>query len=128
MRPNNRQTLTDPVQSVQQLLEVIHEAGTRLAAPTAQAIEECRDRLEEAGDLLRNLGRAMPRGDRKRDAALRTLLQTMRVEVNRVAVLLDSAAAFHAGWMYLAASMVAGYTASGSPASPEAGQRVWLEA
>jgi hypothetical protein len=128
MRPNNRQLLTDPVTSVRQLLAVVHEAGTRLAVPNAQAINECRDRLDEAAELLQNLGIAMPGGDRKRDAALRSLLKALRVEVNHVAILLDSAAAFHAGWMYRAASMVAGYTAGGSPALPEAGRRLWLEA
>jgi len=128
MRHNKQQILTDPVKSVRQLLAMVHEAGMQLAVPTAQAIEQCRDRLEEAGELLQSLRTSMPAGDRKRDASLRPLLKALRVEINRVALLLDTAAAFHAGWMHLAASMVAGYTAGGSPAAPEAGRRVWLEA
>jgi hypothetical protein len=42
-------------------------------------------------------------------------------------MLLDSAAAFHAGWMQRAGSMVSGYTDKGTPALPEGRRRVILE-
>jgi hypothetical protein len=59
--------------------------------------------------------------------ALAGPLASLRAEIGRVAMLLDSAAAFHVGWMHLAACMMSGYTADGTPAAPETGRRVSLE-
>lgn len=117
----------DSAAIVGQLQALLRDARARLTAPTWQNLDECRRRLDQAADALRRLGTVTPTGDRKRDLALRTRLQDLRAEISRVAVLLDGAAAFHAGWMRQAASMVAGYTAGGTPAPPETGRRLWME-
>jgi len=98
-----------------------------LTAPTVETVDECRTRLEETADALVRLRTALPSHDRKKDAALRALLLSLRAEINRVALLLDSAAAFHAGWMRRAASMAGGYTDRGTPSPTDAGRRLWTE-
>ena len=116
-----------PLEAVAQLHGLLRDARSRLTAPTPENLEECQRRLEQAADMLRRVQTTTPSGDRQRDLAVRSRLQGLRAEISRVAVLLDGAAAFHAGWMQLAASMATGYTADGTPAAPETGRRLWME-
>ena len=99
-----------------------------LTNPTAESLDACRIRLEEAVHGFGRLQSSLPSGDSSRDRALSAPLGALRTEIAGVQILLDGAAAFYTGWMRLAASMVSGYTANGSPAPPETGRRVLVEA
>ncbi len=117
----------DHVASVQQLQGMVRDARMLLTEPVVANLDDCRSRLEEAVQALRQLQASLPGGNFRRDAALRGPLGALRAEIARLGILLDNAAAFHAGWVQLAASMVAGYTADGTPGQPEPSRSVWLE-
>ena len=117
----------DPSTTVQHLQETVRQARAQLTSPTPENLDECRRRLDEAVNLLRRLQTTLPSGDFRRDSSLRAPLGELRSEIARLNTLLDGAAAFHTGWVRLAASMVAGYTADGTPGQPEPARRVWLE-
>lgn len=117
----------EPAAAASQLRDLIRDVCLRLIDPTVANLDECGRRLTETAPLFRQLQAGLPSGDRKRDAALREPLQGLRADLNRAAALLDGAASFHAGWLRLTESIVAGYTAGGAPAMPEARRTVWLE-
>jgi hypothetical protein len=117
----------DPSATVKQLQETVREARAQLISPTPENLDECRRRVNEAVNQLRDLQTALPSGDFGRDSSLRAPLGELRAEIARLNILLDGAAAFHTGWVRLAASMVAGYTADGTPGQTEPARRVWLE-
>lgn len=117
----------DPSATVKQLQERVRQARAQLISPTPENLDECRRRLDEAVNQLRQLQTLLPSGDFRRDSSLRAPLGELRAEIARLNILLDGAAAFHTGWVRLAASMVAGYTADGTPGQPEPARRVWLE-
>lgn len=100
---------------------------TSLTKPTAAVLGECRARMEAVARELAQLRDAVPRQTGKQNAALRAPLESLRAEIHQVARLLDSAEAFHVGWIRQAASLAGGYTAAGIPAPPEAGRRLWTE-
>jgi len=107
---------------------MVREARTLLTNPTNESLEACRSRLDEAVSALGRLRSSLPSGDLSRDRALAAPLGALRSEIAGVQILLDGAAAFYTGWMRLASSMASGYTADGSPAQPETGCRVLVEA
>lgn len=117
-----------PAAGVRELHGMVHEARTLLTNPTAETLDVCRMRLEDAVNALGRLQSSLTSGDASQDGALAAHLASLRTEIAGVQILLDSAAAFYTGWMRRAASMFSGYTASGNPAPPEAGQRVLVEA
>jgi len=117
----------DPTVQVQALESVVRQARERLIAPSPANLDECRGRLEEAVNALRQLQMTLPGNDPVRNATLRAPLAALRAEIARLKTLLDNAAAFHHGWMRLAASIIAGYQADGNPAPTETIRRVWLE-
>jgi len=117
----------DPGVTVQHLQETVRQARAHLVSPTPENLDQCRTRLDEAVSQLRRLQSALPSGNFRDDASLRAPLGELRAEIARLNILLDGAAAFHTGWVRLAASMVAGYTADGTPGQPEPARRVWLE-
>jgi hypothetical protein len=117
----------DPASIVRRVQEMVHDARALLVAPTPENLDECRRRVDKAVNVLRQLQSGLPSGDLKRDSPLRAPLSELRAEIARLHILLDGAAAFHAGWVRLAASMVAGYTADGTPGQPEPKRRVWME-
>jgi hypothetical protein len=105
---------------------MVREARAQLIDPTAGNVDDCRGRLDDVANALRKLLAGLPNGQTPH-VALAGPLASLRAEIGRVAMLLDSAAAFHVGWMHLAACMMSGYTADGTPAAPETGRRVSLE-
>jgi hypothetical protein len=105
---------------------MVRDARAQLIDPTAGNVDDCRGRLDEVASALRKLLADLPNGQ-THHVALAGPLASLRAEIGRVAMLLDSAAAFHVGWMHLAACMMSGYTADGTPAAPETGRRVSLE-
>jgi len=113
--------------AIRQIHAMLIDARAPLIDPTAANIDACRERLNEAAGALQNLLGTLPHGDPKQNVTLAPPLASLRAEIGQVAVLLDSAAAFHMGWMHRAASMVSGYTADGTPATPEPARRVSLE-
>jgi hypothetical protein len=117
----------DPSATVKQLQETVRQARAQLISPTSENLDECRRRVDEAVNRLRDLQTVLPSGDFRRDSSLRAPLGDLRAEIARLNILLDGAAAFHTGWVRLVASMVAGYTADGTPGQPEPARRVWLE-
>jgi len=119
--------LPDPAVTVNRLHAMVRDARSLLVAPTPENLDECRRRVDQAVNLLRQLQTDLPSGDLKRDSSLRAPLGELRAEIARLHILLDGAAAFHTGWVRLAASMVAGYTADGTPGQPEPARRVWME-
>lgn len=117
----------EPAAVVRQLHAMVRESRVPLIDPTAGNLDDCRGRLDEVASALRKVLAGLPGGDPKQDVALAEPLASLRAEIGRVAMLLDRAAAFHMGWMHLAACMVSGYTADGTPATPEPARRVSLE-
>ena len=117
----------EPTATVKQLQQSIRDARALLIAPTPENLNDCQGRVDEAVTVLRQLQTRLPGGDSKRDSSLRAPLAELRAEIARLNTLLESAATFHTGWVRLAASMVAGYTADGTPGQPEPARRVWLE-
>lgn len=117
----------DASATVQLLQETVRQARAQLISPTPENLDECRRRLDDAVLLLRRLQTALPSGNLRRDSSLRAPLGELRAEIARLNILLDGAAAFHTGWVRLAASMIAGYTADGTPGQPEPARSVWLE-
>lgn len=117
----------DPTTTVKQVQEMVRNARALLVDPTPDNLNECRRRVDEAVNVLRQLQTNLPSGDLKHDSSLRAPLGELRSEIARLHVLLDSAAAFHTGWVRLAASMVAGYTAGGEPGKTEPTRRFWVE-
>jgi len=115
------------VVAVLQLQTVVRDARQRLTSPTIENLDYCRCRMDEAADGFRQLQGTLATIGRRPDAALSSSLTALRAEIARVGILLDSAAAFHAGWMQRAGSMVSGYTAKGTPDLPENRRRVILE-
>ena len=116
----------EPAAIVGQLHAMVRDARAQLIDPTAGNVDDCRGRLDEVASALRKLLAGLPNGQ-THHVALAGPLASLRAEIGRVAMLLDSAAAFHVGWMHLAACMMSGYTADGTPAAPETGRRVSLE-
>ena len=127
MAAENRRKPTLAVATVRQLHVVVRDARERLTSPTIENLDYCRCRMDEAGDAFRQLQATLAAGGRKPDAPLSASLAELRVEIARVGIMLDSAAAFHAGWNQRAGSMVSGYTDKGTPAAPEGRRRVILE-
>lgn len=118
---------SEPAAVIGQLHAMVRETRVQLIDPTAGNLDDCRRRLDEVVSALRKVSAGLPGGDPQQDAALADPLASLRAEIGRVAMLLDSAAAFHVGWMHLAACMVSGYCADGTPATPEQARRVSLE-
>jgi hypothetical protein len=106
---------------------VVRHASQLLTEPTVVNLDDCRGRIEEAVIAMHRLQASMPSGNFKQDATLRRALGGLRADITLLTILLDGAAAFHSGWVRLAASMVAGYTAAGTPGQPELSRSVWLE-
>ena len=127
MAADHRHQPTQAVAAVRQLHAVVRDASQRLTSPTIENLDYCRCRMDEAADAFRQLQAAITVGGRKQDAALSASLAELRAEIARVGILLDSAAAFHAGWIQRAGSMVSGYTDKGTPVMPEGRHRVILE-
>lgn len=117
----------DPASIVSRVQEMVRDARALTVAPSSENLNECRRRVDEAVNVLRQLQSGLPSGDVKRDSSLRAPLGELRSEIARLHTLLDGAVAFHAGWVRLAASMVAGYTADGTPGQVEPQRRVWME-
>jgi hypothetical protein len=117
----------DNMATAQRLQRVVADARQLLTEPTVENLNECRSRLEGAVKELQQLQTTVPSGNFRRDAALRAPLGSLRTEIARLTILLDGAAAFHTGWVRLAASMAAGYTAAGTPGEPEPNRSLWLE-
>ena len=118
---------SEPAAAIRQLRAMVRDARAPLLDPTAGNLDACRERLNEVASALQKLLAGLPQGDPRQNMALAAPLASLRTEIGRVAMLLDSAAAFHVGWMHLAACMVSGYTANGTPATPEPSRRVSLE-
>ena len=116
-----------PALAVKQLQEMVRDARALLISPNPENLNECRGCIGEAVNLLRQLQTGLPSGDVKGDSSLRAPLGELRAEIARLNRLLESAAAFHSGWVRLAASMTAGYTADGTPGQLEPTRRVWME-
>jgi len=116
------------VAGVRELHAIVGEVRTLLTNPTAESLDACRTRLEEAVQALGRLQSSLASRDSSPDRAMASQLAALRTEIAGIQILLDSIAAFYTGWMRLAASMVSGYTANGSPATPETGRRVLVEA
>jgi hypothetical protein len=127
MAADKRREPSHAVIRVRQLQAVVRDARERLTSPTIENLDYCRCRMDEAAEAFRQLQSTMPAGGRKPDAALSASLGELRAEIARVGIMLDSAAAFHAGWMQRSGSMVSGYTDKGTPALPESSRRVILE-
>src|SRR5579863_4515200 len=107
-RAGNFAERLDPSATARQLQEIVRQARAQLISPTPENLDECRRRLDEAVNQLRHLQTLLPSGDFRRDSSLRAPLGELRAEIARLNILLDGAAAFHTGWVRLAASMVAG--------------------
>jgi len=119
-----------PSQAVVAVLQwqtMVRDARQRLISPTVENLDYCRCRMDEVANGFRQLQASLAGIGRRPDAALSTSLSALRTEIARVGILLDSAAAFHTGWMQRAGSMISGYTAKGTPDLPESRRRVILE-
>jgi hypothetical protein len=112
---------------IRRLHDLLHEAHEQAIAASIENLNACHSRLNHAADQLRQLQTAIARDKKKCDAALSGPLRALRSEITRVAILMDSAAAFHTGWLCLSRSLGSGYSADGTPAQLEPTRRVALE-
>jgi hypothetical protein len=117
----------DLAANIRQLHILLQESHARVIDPSVENLNACHSRLNQAVDELRHLQVAIARDKTKCNSAVTGPLGALRSEITRVAILLDSAAAFHSGWLCLSRSLVAGYSADGSPAQLEPTPRVALE-
>jgi hypothetical protein len=88
---------------------------------------DCPARLEAAVAPLRRCATLLGRAELSPDPEMRAALLALRKEIRQVSALLDSAAALYGGWMRLAQTMAAGYSADGSPAGGWTSARVSAE-
>jgi hypothetical protein len=106
--------------------ERIREVRIGLEDAAAWLPEQCSPVLSEALVRLQPLPAALAEaGPHEREAARQTAVR-LRGELLRVRTLLDSSAAFLAGWSRLRSGLTAGYTAQGRPADAPASHRVSL--
>jgi hypothetical protein len=122
-QPLNRDLAAD----IRRLHCLLQEAHADVIDPSIENLNACDCRLNHAADQLRQLQMGIARDRTTRDASLSGSLGALRSEITRVAILLDSAAAFHTGWLCLSSSLASGYSADGSPAQLEPTPRVALE-
>jgi hypothetical protein len=124
---SDRAPNADAAADIRQLHSLLQEAQARVIDPSVENLNACHSRLDQAVDQLRHLQTGIARDKTKSDAAVSDPLRALRSEIIRVAILLDSAAAFHSGWLCLSRSLAAGYSADGTPAQLEPTPRVALE-
>ena len=124
---SDRSQRADAAMDIRQLRSLLEDAQARVIDPSVENLNACHSRLNQAVDQLRHLQTGIARTKTKRDAALSGPLRALRTEIVRVAILLDSAAAFHSGWLCLSRSLAAGYSSDGTPAQLEPTPRVALE-
>jgi len=117
----------DLAADILRLHSLLREAIAKVIAPSIEDLNDCHSRLNHAADQLRQLQMAIARNKTKCDASLSGPLRALRSEITRVAILMDSAAAFHTGWLCLSRSLASGYSADGTPAQLEPTRRVALE-
>lgn len=92
----------------------VQRASDLLRSPTPAAIDRCSAALGSAISRLVEWRKQF----RGQDRISKTIEEArlLRTTVHRAARLLESAAAYHAGWRKALGSLCAGYTASGAPA------------
>lgn len=106
----------------------VDRAGQLLLSPTPQRIDACSQLMQAAiseVSELRNLEvPCLPSGSQIRPATQPDELHQARLlkaSIGRAARLLESAAAFHAGWIRCLGALCAGYTGQGRPAALDRG-------
>jgi len=124
---NNQPANGDLTTDILRLQNVLREARMQLIGASVENLDNCQCQVSDAADQLRQLQMAIGREKKKRAAGLSAPLRDLRAEITYIAILLDSAAAFHTGWVRLARSLSSGYSAGGTPVHPEAARRVALE-
>jgi hypothetical protein len=117
----------DLAADIRRLQQLLHEAHAQVIDPSVVNLDACDSRLRQAASELRHLQMAIPCDKTKCDSAISGQLRELRSEITRVAILLDSAAAFHTGWLCVSRSLASGYSADGTPAQLEPTHRVALE-
>jgi len=117
----------DLAADIRRLHSLLQEARARVIDPSVENLNACQSGLNQAVEELRHLQAAITRDKTKCDSTVTGQLGTLRSEIIRVAILLDSAAAFHSGWLCLCTSLAAGYSASGTRVQLEPTPRVALE-
>jgi hypothetical protein len=117
----------DLAADIRYLHSLLQEARARVIDPSVENLNACQSRLNQAVEELRHLQAAITRHKTKCDSTVTGQLGALRSEITRVAILLDSAAAFHSGWLCLCTSLAAGYSASGTRVQLEPTPRVALE-
>ena len=118
---------TELAADILRLHSLVREAIAKVVAPSIENLNDCHFHLNHAADQLRRLQMAVARSKTKCDASLAAPLGSLRSDITRVAILMDSAAAFHTGWLCLSRSLASGYSADGTPAPLEPTHRVTLE-
>jgi hypothetical protein len=124
---SDRPLNADAAADIRQLHSLLQDAQARVIDPSVENLHACHSRLNQAVDQLRHLQTGIARNKTTCDAAVSGPLRALRSEIIRVAILLDSAAAFHSGWLCWSRSLAAGYSADGTPAQLEPTPRMALE-
>jgi hypothetical protein len=106
---DNGQTLAEVRAEVQRVCELLH-------SPTPAAVDRCSIALGSAISRLVEWRKRFHAGDRPSNRLALEEARRLRASVHRAARLLESAAAYHAGWRKALGALCAGYTASGVPA------------
>ena len=81
------------VAGVRELHAIVREVRTLLTNPTAETLDACRTRLEEAVQALGRLQSSLASRDSSPDRAMASQLAAMRTEIAGIQILLDSIAA-----------------------------------
>ncbi|MBI1789675.1 MAG: hypothetical protein HYR60_19245 [Acidobacteria bacterium] len=117
-------TTTDPATSLATARSMLESAEQLLIQPTARALQEFEQRLATAAELLRRVQSCLTPGD---SALLDSALQ-LRQTASRVALLLERAGEFHAGWLARLTELLGDYSALGRQAQRlSGGARVSVE-
>jgi hypothetical protein len=114
-------THPDPKERLASAVAAVERASLHLIAPSSAAMEECRQELDAARNLLQPLAISPPSLDPAAQTAMRDRARTLRKSLARTQGLLDHAADFYAGWARLRNTLTGGYTAAGAPAEVAAG-------
>jgi hypothetical protein len=120
----------DPADAIRQARRQVDGVRASLEDASAPAVDRCGAVLEAAAALLRavrsDLARSLPE-DPGRRRALANEAASLRQSIRGAALLLESAARYHAGWNAVLSVMSAGYTASGAPAAAACGRGLCIE-
>jgi hypothetical protein len=106
-----------PEEKLDSVGATLAQAVRLLSTPSPPALDRSEALLIEARDLLESASGDTRFTDPRSRQRLRGRLEELQGRLRNLAVLLDSAMGFHAGWIRVKNSLAGGYTAQGEPSA-----------